>query len=116
MEAEARAVLERELQALAAEFAAQLPRRLADIEAAWRDGAAAGWAEEPVDRLYRLSHSLAGAGGTFGFDAVGQAARALTDGLKAWRDQPPAGRVAPRAEWLANLGESIRAAGRKPSN
>lgn len=109
MDPKARAALERELRALSDDFAAQLPRRQAEIAAAWRDCEHAGWTGEPSDRLYRLCHNLAGAGGTFGFDAVGLAARALTDWLKEWRRQPDEARPAPRADLLAALDETIHA-------
>jgi chemotaxis protein histidine kinase CheA len=41
------------------------------------------WSEESVKTLHRLAHSLAGAGATFGFLTVTEAARDLEKPLKA---------------------------------
>jgi HPt (histidine-containing phosphotransfer) domain-containing protein len=63
--------LEAELEALRAEYRADLPRRLARIEAL---AAAASRAE-----LARELHSLAGSAATFGLPRVGDAARAAEE-------------------------------------
>lgn len=58
-------------------FSERLPHRLREVEDAWRDVRESGWGPEPVKRLHRLAHSLAGTGSTFGFPAVSDAARRL---------------------------------------
>jgi HPt (histidine-containing phosphotransfer) domain-containing protein len=63
-------------------FAGRLPARLAEIEEAFAEVRAAGWAPEPLGKLHRLVHSLAGAGGTFGWPEVTDAARELESFLK----------------------------------
>jgi HPt (histidine-containing phosphotransfer) domain-containing protein len=64
-------------------FAGRLPARIAEVEAA-RDAARwAGWAGEPLRTFHRLTHSLAGAGATFGFPAVSDLAGRLERRLKA---------------------------------
>jgi HPt (histidine-containing phosphotransfer) domain-containing protein len=64
-------------------FAGRLPDRLHEIEEAWRHVRESAWGAEEAKVFYRLAHSLAGAGGTFGFAAVTDAARALERRLKA---------------------------------
>jgi HPt (histidine-containing phosphotransfer) domain-containing protein len=63
-------------------FAGRLPVRLAEIEEAFQEVRAAGWAPEALTKLHRLVHSLAGAGGTFGWPEVTEAARGLERFLK----------------------------------
>jgi len=63
-------------------FAQRLPVRLAEIEDACRAAREAGWTGEPLKTFHRLAHSLAGAGTTFGFPAVSEAARGLERLLK----------------------------------
>jgi HPt (histidine-containing phosphotransfer) domain-containing protein len=64
-------------------FRPRLTERVGEILAAWEamrpTAARAAETSEPdlPRRLHRLAHSLAGAAGTFGFPAVGDAARAL---------------------------------------
>jgi periplasmic divalent cation tolerance protein len=65
------------LEELRREFAAGLPRRLADLTAAWQGVEAAGWDGDAGRLLHRLAHSLAGAAGTFGYPRVGDIARRL---------------------------------------
>ena len=50
------------LAALQRDYRAQLPQRLAAIEAAWPHLAAGRWAPEPARELYRLLHNLSGSG------------------------------------------------------
>jgi periplasmic divalent cation tolerance protein len=64
-------------------FAGRLPERLAEIEEACRAARDAGFAGEPLRTFHRLVHSLAGAGGTFGFPEVSEASRGLERLLKA---------------------------------
>jgi periplasmic divalent cation tolerance protein len=65
-------------------FRPRLAERVGEIEAAWEAlRAAPEPALESLRRLHRLAHSLAGAAGTFGFPAVGNAARALERHLQS---------------------------------
>ncbi len=68
--------------ALRESFAGRLQERLCEIEEVWQEVRRAGWAGEAPRRLHRLAHSLAGAGGTFGFPAVTVAARRLEKTLQ----------------------------------
>lgn len=55
-------LMERELQALLAEFRRTLPARLAEIESAFRDG--------DMELLHRLTHTLKGGAGSFGHPEI----------------------------------------------
>lgn len=70
-------------------FAGRLPGRLREVEEGWRQVRETAWNEEAVKTFHRLAHSLAGAGATFGFEAVGEAARALELRLKPALQGPP---------------------------
>lgn len=74
-------------------FAGRLPERLAEIEEACRAARNAGFTGEPLRTFHRLVHSLAGAGGTFGFPEVSDLARELERLLKTFL-----GSVAPLGE------------------
>lgn len=113
MDPEIRAALERELRELALDFAAKLPARLEEIRRAWQQTEHAGWTGESFEALYRNCHSLAGAGGTFGFDDVGSAARTLTDWLKHVRDRPAERDGAAGADMLDQLEKTVAAAARR---
>ncbi len=63
-------------------FAGRLPERLAEIEDACRAARDTGFTGEPLRTFHRLVHSLAGAGGTFGFPEVSETARGLERLLK----------------------------------
>jgi periplasmic divalent cation tolerance protein len=65
-------------------FAGRLPERLAEIEEACRAARDAGFTGEPLRTFHRLVHSLAGAGGTFGFPEVSESARELERLLKTF--------------------------------
>jgi chemotaxis protein histidine kinase CheA len=106
---DARARLERELRALSEEFAAGLPQRLSDIQMAWQAAVTAQWSASAFDALYRHCHSLAGAGGTFGFDDVGMTARALSDWLKEVREYPALRDEEVGARLVAGIERSVRA-------
>lgn len=58
-------------------FAGRLPARIAEIEAALAAARAAGWTGDPLRTAHRLAHSLKGAGTTFGFPEVSEAAGRL---------------------------------------
>jgi HPt (histidine-containing phosphotransfer) domain-containing protein len=72
-----------EQDALHKYFAGRLPDRLREVDAAWRRVQETAWSEDALKDFHRLAHSLAGAGATFGFDAVTEAARRLEQRLKA---------------------------------
>lgn len=109
MDPETRRALERELAAMADDFAAGLPARMTQIEAAWQQAAQARWRADSLDSLYRLCHSLAGAGGTFGLPAVGEAARDLTEWLRPLQHGPADAVAEPRPELLEHLRDTVRA-------
>ena len=71
-------------------FAGRLPERLAEIEDACRAARDAGFTGEPLRTFHRLVHSLAGAGGTFGFPEVSEVSRGLERLLKACLGGAPA--------------------------
>ena len=79
-------------------FAGRLPERLAEIEEACRAAREAGFTGEPLRTFHRLVHSLAGAGGTFGFPEVSEVSRGLEHLLK-----PLLGEGTPPGE--AQIGE-----------
>lgn len=94
------------LEELRRYFAGRLPERLREVEAAWAEARGADIQGEPLARLHRLVHSLAGAGGTFGYPGLTAAARALERQLKGTLG----GEAAPAAEIAARLAELWRAA------
>lgn len=67
-------LMERELQALLAEFRCTLPARLAEIESAWRDG--------DMELLQRLTHTLKGGAGSFGQPAITRICAAMEKALR----------------------------------
>jgi len=71
-------------------FAGRLPDRLAEVERARDAARAAGWTGDPLRAFHRLTHSLAGAGATFGFPEVSDLARRLESLLEnALREGKP---------------------------
>lgn len=94
-------------------FSARLPERLREIEVAWEDACASDWQEETARTFYRLAHSLAGAGATFGFPSVTEAARLLEQRLKpvAQGAAPP-----PDAETVHELLAGLHRATRQPAS
>jgi len=77
-----------QIEALQELFRPHLADRVREIEAAWEAVQAGGGTgghpggEPPLRRFYRLAHSLAGTAGSFGYPAVGTAARDLERHLK----------------------------------
>lgn len=65
------------LRQLRAAFAARLPERLAEVDAAWEEARAAAFEPAALFRFLRLVHSLAGAGTTFGYPAVTEVAKRM---------------------------------------
>ena len=68
-----------------ADYGGALPARVAVLREAWQR-AAASRSDEDYRALERGAHSIAGSGGTFGFPAVGTAAREL-EGAVERRDE-----------------------------
>ena len=64
-------------------YAASLPAKLDELEAHYR-ALRAGAGEQSLALLHAAAHKLAGSGGTFGFDALGIAARRLEQTLQGW--------------------------------
>jgi two-component system OmpR family response regulator len=91
-------------------FTGRLPGRIAEILAARDAARAAGWAAEPLRTFHRLTHSLAGAGATFGFPEVSDVARRLERGLRAALDAGEPPREMEAAGWEEALEELRRMA------
>ncbi|MBI3538292.1 MAG: diguanylate cyclase [Chloroflexi bacterium] len=66
--------LEKQLRELRDAYAQALPDRIQNILVAWQT-LQANWEKASLRALYRLVHSLAGSGATFGFRALSSAAR-----------------------------------------
>ncbi|MBX3357868.1 MAG: Hpt domain-containing protein [Phycisphaeraceae bacterium] len=60
-------------------FVDEMPQRLADMRKRWES--------QQLDELKRLAHQLRGAGGGYGFPAIGAAAGRLEEILKAMVDR-----------------------------
>jgi chemotaxis protein histidine kinase CheA len=84
-------------------FAGRLPARLTEVEDAAVAAGKAGWAAEPLRHFHRLTHSLVGAGATFGFPGVTEHARTLERLLKAHLNGGPPPPAAEVAEILGRL-------------
>lgn len=65
------------LEAQRADYRSSLPQRLVQIESLWRQVLNDEAPAEALASLERCAHSLAGSGATFGFAALGDAARVL---------------------------------------
>jgi chemotaxis protein histidine kinase CheA len=76
------ASFEAEFQALCLEYAEKLPARLQVIEEVWQELRRGSGATDGLEHFFRLLHSLAGSGTTFGFPALSQMARQLCNLLK----------------------------------
>jgi HPt (histidine-containing phosphotransfer) domain-containing protein len=97
------------LRQLRATFAARLPERLAEVDAAWDDARAAAFEPAALFRFLRLVHSLSGAGTTFGFPAVTAAAKRMERILQPLVREQAAPSAAGERE-LAGLLEDLRRA------
>lgn len=102
-----------QLAALHRDFVAQLPAKVARIEADWLAWQNAN-AEERGSQgkgIHRQAHSLVGGGATFGFPEISSAARRLEAVLRPLRDGlPPDLSEAQQAANLASLGEAMQTA------
>jgi len=65
------------LKALSDAYAAELPQKIQQIEAAWGNLQHGEWDDAGFQSLHRMVHSLTGSGRTFGFATLSDAARAL---------------------------------------
>ncbi len=65
------------LEAKRADYRRSLPQRLAQIASLWRQVLNGEAPAEALASLERCAHRLAGSGGSFGFAALGDAARVL---------------------------------------
>ncbi len=76
------------IAALTARFAASLPEKkqiLMDQAERWKTSRDASSLREAVAQ----AHKLAGSGGSYGFDALGQAARDFEQCVRSWPDHVP---------------------------
>lgn len=74
--------IQAQLEAVARAFETQLPERGREIQRQW-----SAVKKQPddlglLDGLHRLTHTLVGAGGTFGFGQISAAAREVTEPLR----------------------------------
>ena len=83
--------LQQALDLFRAQFASQLPARLAEARAALDAWAAAPQDDERLRALHRVLHRLAGSAGTFGMPAFGDAARAIELQLETLLERPGRG-------------------------
>lgn len=65
------------LDELCADYRLSLPERIVQIESLWRNVLSNEAPEQALASLEHCAHSLAGTGATFGFAALGDAARVL---------------------------------------
>jgi HPt (histidine-containing phosphotransfer) domain-containing protein len=95
-------------------FAARLPERLAEVDAAWDEARGAAFEPAALARFHRLVHSLSGAGATFGFPAVTAVARRMERLLKPLvREKAAPSPIPEGAEReLAGLLDELREAAR----
>ena len=101
--------LEAKLAVIKRAYVAELPSRAASLHAAWTRVQTENWAQEPLQELHRLAHSLSGSGATFGFADLSAHARALEIPLKALLQDPSADRSA-LPELFATLAATLTAA------
>src|SRR5205814_8534849 len=73
---------ESEFEALRRVYVAELPDRIAAMQAAAESLAAGGWDRDTLDVLFRLAHKMAGSAGLYRMPGLSRAAGALEAGLK----------------------------------
>ena len=74
--------LQRTIAKLRADYAAQLPGSVAQMEELWRSLVAAGMPPLRLAELVRMVHSVTGSGATFGVPDASRAARELEECLE----------------------------------
>ena len=103
------------IRALSADYLAQLPAKLADIERVWQGLTKDHWQLETARDLHRAVHGITGSGRVFGLPDVSDAARRLETNLQTALDQlgpPPSGDLRQRiAASLEALKGVVRRAG-----
>ena len=77
-----------------------LPEKRAALELEWRTILAGGAAEPAAQALRRQLHQLAGSAGAYGYDAMGEMARALEKRWVQWLNLAPEAR--PDARQVCN--------------
>lgn len=75
------------LFAIRKNWAKNLPSKLDEIQAAWQSLTEGPWDGERLRELHRMTHTIAGSGGTFGLPAIGLAAREAEILLKALQQE-----------------------------
>ncbi len=112
--------LQDQLKALRAEYEAQLPGRLDELDAAFSGmptDARAEDSRQALETLYALSHKLTGSAGTFGFMAIGEAAKRLEALCQSLLEDPDGatadGMGADGREKIAGLLSAVRDAAGK---
>lgn len=76
------AIIRQQLEAVSKAFTDQLPERGAEIARCWSDVKASKNNPQLIEGLYRLTHNLAGAGGTFGYPGITAVAREVAGPLR----------------------------------
>jgi len=101
-----------QLEAVTNAFIAQLPIRADEIERQWLDLKRHPDNRERWQDLYRLTHNLAGGGGTFGFGNITDAARIAADLLRtALKEKQPLDKLVENEQlalWLDQLQKLCR--------
>lgn len=71
-----------QLNVLQKEYAGQVPGKIQQIKAIWKEMIQSEWNKESLKKMHLIVHSLSGSGKTFGFDALSEAAHNLELFLK----------------------------------
>ena len=71
------------LQQMRDNYKQSLPAKKVELEDAWSACMKSSWQGSCVAELQGLAHKLGGSAGLYGFDGLGEAARALDSGLSA---------------------------------
>lgn len=95
------------MAAVSAEFRADLPPRIAGIDALWGQISHGEHTPQRMAELIRAVHKIAGSAATFGFSAVGEAAAAAESRLEPFRDAPQPPDAAAQDE-ISQLLDSLR--------
>ncbi len=107
------------LETLRQAYAEQLPGKVQLLEEACRTLAQATWDRQAVHAAHRQAHNLAGFGATFGFPALGGAARTLEIYLQSLAEtaNPPTGEQRRQiCEFVAALKRSLDEPASEPSS
>ena len=102
--------IQAQLQALRESYAAQLPKKLEEIDTCWQMLSTGKWDPARAELLHRLTHSLAGSGSTFGFPKLGEISRSIEQLIKSWLQERVLPDVDQRAGVVALLAQLHQAA------